>query len=121
MGGHLVQGHIDATGKVLSLTPRGGAILVRYGAPPAVMRYVVPKGFIAIDGVSLTIVDYNVDSFSVSLVGYTQQNTNLAGRKPGDLVNLEVDIIAKYVEKLLGRESPGITRQFLAEHGFATS
>lgn len=120
LGGHLVQGHIDATGKVLSLTPVEGAILVSYWAPSEVMRYIVPKGFIAVDGASLTVVNCNMTSFTISLVAFTQQNTNLAGRKPGDLVNLEVDIIAKYVEKLRGGEASGITQEFLAKHGFAT-
>ena len=84
------------------------------------MRYIVEKGFIAVDGVSLTVVEYDAGSFEVSLVGYTMENTNLGGRKAGDVVNLEVDIIAKYVERLREGKSP-ITMEFLAEHGFLTS
>jgi riboflavin synthase len=119
VGGHLVQGHVDATGKVLSLTPEGGAVIARFAAGPEVLRYVVEKGFIAVDGVSLTVIGYDRSSFSASLVGYTLGNTILAGRKVGDQVNLEVDIMAKYVEKL--REGRGgVTLDFLSEHGFTS-
>jgi riboflavin synthase len=120
VGGHLVQGHVDATGKVLSLVPEGGAVIARFAAAPEVLRYVVEKGFIAVDGVSLTVVGYDRSSFSTSLVGYTLDNTVFAGRKVGDQVNLEVDIMAKYVEKL--REGRGgVTLDFLAEHGFTST
>ncbi len=118
MGGHLVQGHVDATGKVVSLVPEDEALLVRYAAPEAVMRYIVEKGFIAIDGVSLTVIDFDSTSFRVSLVAYTREHTILGSKRVGDLVNLEVDIIAKYVERLLGKGGRGITMDFLAEHGF---
>ena len=117
MGGHFVQGHVDGMGKVLSAMPENKALVVRYEAPPEIMRYVVEKGFIAVDGVSLTVVECNATSFKVSLVAYTLENTNLGQRRPGDVVNLEVDIIAKYVERLRGAGS-GITLEFLAEHGF---
>jgi riboflavin synthase len=120
LGGHLVQGHVDATGRVLTLTPEADALKVRYGAPPEVMRYIVSKGFIAVDGVSLTVVDCDDTSFQVSLVGFTRSHTILAKRRPGDLVNLEVDIIAKYVERLTGKDKSGITLDFLASHGFLT-
>jgi riboflavin synthase len=120
LGGHLVQGHVDATGRVLTLTPEADALKVRYGAPPEVMRYIVSKGFIAVDGVSLTVVDCDVTSFQVSLVGFTRSHTILAQRRPGDLVNLEVDIIAKYVERLTGKDKSGITLDFLSSHGFLT-
>lgn len=120
LGGHLVQGHVDATGRVLMLTPEADALKVRYWAPPEVMRYIVSKGFIAVDGVSLTVVDCDVTSFQVSLVGFTRSHTILAQRRPGDLVNLEVDIIAKYVERLTGKDKSGITLDFLASHGFLT-
>jgi len=120
LGGHLVQGHVDDTGRVLMLTPEADALLVRYGAPPEVLRYIVPKGFIAVDGVSLTVVDCDTSSFQAALVGFTREHTNLAQRRPGDLVNLEVDIIAKYVERLTGKEKAGITLDFLSSHGFLT-
>ena len=118
MGGHLVQGHVDGTGRVLSLTPENQARIVRYSAPPQLMRYIVPKGFIAVDGVSLTVIDCDATSFTVSLVAYTQQNTTLARNRPGDLVNLEIDIVAKYLEGLGEAKNPGISIEFLAEHGF---
>jgi riboflavin synthase len=120
VGGHFVQGHVDATGKVVSLVPEGGAVIARLAGPPEVLRYVVEKGFIAVDGVSLTVVGYDKSSFSVSLVGFTLKNTILGSRKVGDQVNLEVDIMAKYVEKL--RESRGgVTLDFLSEHGFTST
>ena len=120
LGGHLVQGHVDATGRVLMLIPEADALQVRYWAPPEVMRYIVSKGFIAVDGVSLTVVDCDAAFFQVALVGFTREHTNLAQRRPGDLVNLEVDIIAKYVERLTSKEKAGITLDFLASHGFLT-
>lgn len=120
IGGHLVQGHVDATGRVLSLTPEGGAIVARFAAGPEVLRYVVEKGFIAVDGVSLTVVACDRSSFAVSLVGFTLSHTILGSRKIGDQVNLEVDIMAKYVEKL-GRSGGGVTLDFLSEHGFTST
>ena len=118
LGGHLVQGHIDSTGRVNSVTWDGDAMLLRFGAPPEVIRYMVAKGFIAVDGVSLTVVDFNTSSFLVSIVEYTRENTNLGNKRVGDLVNLEVDIIAKYVERLSQPRRPGVTIDFLQEHGF---
>jgi len=120
VGGHLVQGHVDATGTVASLVSEGKAVIAKFAASLEVLRYVVDKGFIAVDGVSLTVVGYDKSSFSVSLVGYTLKNTVLGSRKVGDQVNLEVDIIAKYVEKL--REGRGgVTLDFLSEHGFSST
>lgn len=118
LGGHFVQGHVDDTGKIVSLTPEGEAILMRVSTSPAIMRYVVEKGFIAVEGTSLTIVECDASSFMISLVGFTRENTVLGNKRPGDLVNLEVDIIAKYVEHLAGKEKSGITAEFLADHGF---
>ena len=121
LGGHFVQGHVDETGRVISITPEEEALLVRFEAPQEIMRYIVRKGFIAIDGVSLTVVECDSSAFEVSLVAYTQQTTNLAGKRPGDVVNLEVDIIAKYVERLRGEASSVVTMEFLAEHGFLST
>lgn len=121
LGGHLVQGHIDATGRVASIVPEDGATVMRIEAPPEVMRYVVAKGFIAIDGISLTVVSRDTSSFEVSIVDYTLKNTNLGNRKVGDLANLEVDMIAKYVEQFDKSRNPGITFDFLKEHGFIAS
>lgn len=118
MGGHLVQGHVDDTGSVSSINVEGAALLMSFAAPPGVMRYVVPKGFIAVDGVSLTIASREAGTFTVSLVGYTREHTVLGARKTGDVVNLEVDIIAKYVEQLSQPDGKGVTAEFLQEHGF---
>ncbi len=117
-GGHFVQGHADGTGKVMSLLPEEGATIARISAPVELMPYIVSKGFIAVDGVSLTVMDYDDVSFSVSLVSYTKEHTIFGIRKPGDVVNLEVDIIAKYAEKLQNRDERGVTIDFLEEHGF---
>jgi riboflavin synthase len=118
IGGHIVQGHIDDTGKVIEAVKEGGAVLMRFRAKPELMRYIVEKGFIAIDGTSLTVTTRDADSFGVSLVGFTRANTILADRKPGDTVNLEVDVIAKYVESLSIKQTAPITAEFLREHGF---
>ena len=116
-GGHFVQGHVDGTGKISAARAEGNALILKFDALKEIMRYIVEKGFIAVDGVSLTVVECNPTSFSVSLVGITQAETTLGGRKAGDIVNLEVDILAKYVDKLSRGES-GITKEFLTEHGF---
>jgi riboflavin synthase len=118
LGGHLVQGHVDDVGRVDSVDREGGAIIMGFTAPFELMRYIVVKGFIAIDGVSLTVVTKDAGSFQVSIVDYTQKNTTLGVRRVGDLVNLEVDIIAKYVAELSQDHRPGLTREFLREHGF---
>jgi riboflavin synthase len=118
LGGHLVQGHIDDTARVISVTPRGDSTLVGFEAPPRLTAYIVEKGFIAVDGVSLTIVSKDNSSFQVSLVGYTRQHTILGKLRVGGLVNLEADIIAKYVEQFNQKRSSGITIDFLQEHGF---
>ena len=99
-GGHVVQGHVDATGEVISIEPEGESRLFKFEAPPSVMRYVVEKGFIAVDGTSLTVVSCSHRAFSVAIVPYTWENTVLGSRKVGDAVNLEADIMAKYVERL---------------------
>ena len=100
-GGHIVQGHVDSTGTVESITEDGEEdLLVRCEAPPSVMRYVVEKGFIAVDGISLTVVNCDSRSFVVAVIPFTRDNTVLATTRVGDSVNLEADIIAKYVERL---------------------
>ena len=121
MGGHLVQGHIDTTGKIASMKWQGNSMIVGIDTPPSVMRYIVEKGFISVDGISLTVVGRDDTSFRVSIVGFTRQNTTLGDRKVGDIVNLEVDIIAKYVEQFTKPQDKGITPDFLAEHGFLIS
>jgi riboflavin synthase len=121
VGGHLVQGHVDDTGKIAAMTREGEAFLITFEASPEVMRYIVPKGFIAVDGVSLTVAGRDTGSFMVSVVDYTRQHTILGSQKVGDIVNLEVDVIAKYVEQLSQSQSTGITADFLQEHGFPVS
>jgi riboflavin synthase len=118
LGGHLVLGHVDDTGEVVSAGNEEDARLVRISARDRLMRYIVNKGFIAVDGVSLTIADLDDVSFAVSLVTYTMEGTTLGGRRPGDIVNLEVDILAKYVENLREREGQRLTPEFLSEYGF---
>ena len=118
MSGHLVQGHVDNTGRIIALEWEGEALLLQFEAPTEVLRYIVPKGFIAVDGLSLTITEKDSSSFRVSVVEYTRQNTTLGSRKKGDVVNLEVDIIAKYVAQFTQPQTGGLTAEFLIEHGF---
>ncbi|MDY6836134.1 MAG: riboflavin synthase [Chloroflexota bacterium] len=118
IGGHFLQGHIDTTGSVLSVKPEGDALIMRFTAPQEIMHYVVEKGFIGIDGLSLTIIQRQETSFDVSLVSYTQEHTVLGQKCPGDTVNIEVDIIAKYVEQFVRKEKEGVTIDLLMEEGF---
>ena len=101
LGGHLVQGHVDGTGVIDSVSSEGDARLVRFTAPPEVLRYVVEKGSIAVDGVSLTVAAVDDSSFSVGLIPETLERTTLGSAAAGRRVNLEVDLLAKYVEKLV--------------------
>ena len=101
MGGHFVQGHVEGTGRVKSVAEDGPALLIRVSAAPELMRYIVAKGFIAIDGASLTVVDRDDAGFSVTIIPLTQEWTTLGRSQPGDRVNLETDILAKYVEQLI--------------------
>ena len=119
-GGHIVQGHVDGTGRLVSRRREGDALVVGFAVPQGLARYIVSKGFVAVDGVSLTVVESGRASFSVSLVTYTQQHVALLDKRPGDRVNLEVDILAKYIERFVGGrvEAPGLTREMLAENGY---
>jgi riboflavin synthase len=101
--GHIVQGHIDGTGTLAALTPDGDSLRVRIAAPPALLRYIVPKGFIAVDGASLTVIDVLPDAFTFMLIAYSRAHLALPRRPLGCRVNIELDILAKYVEKLVGR------------------
>lgn len=100
LGGHLVQGHVDGTGTVTGREPAEHWELVRISMPPQLSRYLVTKGSIAVDGVSLTVVEVTGTEFTVSLIPTTLRLTTLGHRRPGDMVNLEVDVVAKYVERL---------------------
>ena len=101
IGGHFVQGHIDGTGMLAGRTPDGDSLRIAVSAPPDVLRYLVPKGYVAVDGTSLTVIDVQGDRFTFMLVAYTQQHIALPTRKLGDRVNLEVDVLAKYAEKFI--------------------
>ena len=106
LSGHIVRGVVEATGALLSLTPESDAIIARYGAPPDILRHTVVKGPITVDGVSLTVIAKDAESFSVSLVQFTREHTNLTRKQPGDSINLESDIIARYVDELLTETKP---------------
>jgi riboflavin synthase len=123
LGGHIVSGHVDGVGIITGKEKNDNAILVRIQAENAVMRYIVKKGSITIDGISLTVVDYGEAWFSVSLIPHTALMTTLGFKGPGARVNLEGDIIGKYVEKMLGiggrqEEKPALSAEFLRQHGF---
>jgi riboflavin synthase len=102
LGGHIVQGHVDGTGQILQRTPSEHWEVVEVSLPPEIARYLVPKGSITVDGISLTVVEVADESFTVSLIPETLARTTLGFKRPGDPVNLEVDVVAKYVERLLG-------------------
>jgi riboflavin synthase len=102
LGGHVVQGHVDGVGTVLEVVPDGFARRLRVQAPGYVLRYIVSKGSVAVDGVSLTVAECDDASFTVSLIPETLERTNLGRARAGTRVNLEVDVLAKYVEKLVG-------------------
>ncbi|MGV9993451.1 riboflavin synthase [Streptomyces sp. NPDC003374] len=107
LGGHIVQGHVDGTGTVLERTPSEHWEVVRISLPADLSRYVVEKGSITVDGISLTVVEAGPDYFTVSLIPTTLALTTLGLKQPGDPVNLEVDVVAKYVERMLGDRVPG--------------
>lgn len=125
IGGHMVQGHVEAVGRVRAVESRGESAEMTIDAPPDLLRYVVHKGSIAVDGVSLTVASLEGAGFRVALIPHTLAATTLGERRPGDAVNLETDLIAKYVERLLGdraapaAEGSGVTMDLLREHGFA--
>ncbi|MAN94563.1 MAG: riboflavin synthase [Chloroflexi bacterium] len=103
MGGHIVQGHVDGTGRIMSTKRDGDSTIFRIRVPKRLNRYIVEKGFVAVDGISLTVVKIGASSFTLAVIPYTLKNTNLAALSVGDRVNLETDILAKYVESLLDR------------------
>ncbi len=120
MGGHYVQGHVDGTGQVVSTTGEGGSVVIRIAAPADVLRYVVERGYVSIDGASLTVVRLRPAGFDVSLVYHTQQTITLPARPAGAHVNIEVDVIGKYVERLVGQSAGGgVSLDLLRRNGFA--
>jgi len=124
LGGHLVSGHVDGVGRILGRKPEGDSIWLTFEAPVEVMRYVVYKGSIAVDGISLTVAACDDETFSVSIIPHTSEQTTLTEKKDGAAVNLEADLIGKYVEKLLAphaesRIQSGVTMEKLREQGYA--
>ncbi len=101
IGGHLVQGHVDATGRITGVRSEGESKIYEFAVPRRLSRYIVEKGSIAIDGISLTVVRSRPGRFTVSLLAYTLSRTTLGRKKPGDRVNVEIDVLAKYIEKLI--------------------
>jgi riboflavin synthase len=120
LGGHMVSGHVDGLGKVVSVTNDGRSQRWTFEVPPNLTRYIAAKGSICIDGTSLTVNEVSGNRFGVNLIPHTVEHTTFADRKAGDAVNLEVDVVARYVERLLGAGTGnGIDEDFLREHGFA--
>jgi riboflavin synthase len=124
LGGHIVQGHVDGRGRFLSADEHGGSWTVRIGYPPELACYLVFKGSVAVEGISLTVAALNEDHFEVAVIPKTWAVTNLSHLHPGDPVNLEADIIAKYVERILsvgarrGESAPALTLERLSELGY---
>jgi len=117
LGGHFVLGHVDGTGRILSKTQKSGSVIFAIQTDEALARYIVEKGSVAIDGISLTINKVENGRFYANIIPHTAEKTTLLVKKEGDLVNIETDILGKYVEKLL--QSPrGIDNNFLEKHGF---
>jgi riboflavin synthase len=117
VGGHFVLGHIDTTSKILSQTQKSGSFILAVEIDTNLSRYIVEKGSVAIDGISFTVNKLEKGRFYVNIIPHTAENTTLVAKRVGDLVNIETDILGKYVEKLL--HSPrGIDNDFLAQHGF---
>ena len=117
LGGHFVLGHVDAKGRILSKTQKSGSMVFTIAVDEPVARYIVEKGSVAVDGISLTVNRVEKGRFYVNIIPHTAANTTLVGKKEADLVNIETDILGKYVEKLLQRPG-GVDKNFLAEHGF---
>lgn len=126
LGGHIVSGHIDGTGRIVSLKEDKNAILMKIQADGAILRYIVEKGSVALDGISLTVVQVGSRDFTVSLIPHTRQVTNLSVKGEGSLINIENDVVGKYVAKLLqpadesvdAATQSSITMDFLKENGF---
>lgn len=123
LGGHIVTGHIDGVGQVLERRELERFTLFRVSIPPGLERYIIEKGSVAVDGISLTVNGCDHRSFSLAIIPHTARLTTLSFRRPGDRVNIEVDIVGKYIEKLLfssggGEKGSGLSLEFLGRHGF---
>jgi riboflavin synthase, alpha subunit len=120
LGGHLVSGHVDGLGKVISIAPDGRSQRWVFEVPATISRYIAAKGSVCIDGTSLTVNEVNGPRFGVNLIPHTVGHTAFRARRAGDAVNIEVDVIARYVERLLASgEAPRLDEAFLKQHGFA--
>ncbi len=118
-GGHIVSGHIDGVGKILSIRPEGNALLIDVAAENFLLRQIAPKGSVALDGISLTVVNVGSENFSVSMIPHTRAVTNFQNKRVGSHVNIETDVLAKYVNRLLNfKASTNITTNFLEANGF---
>lgn len=118
LGGHIVLGHVDTVGRVLSKNLAGESVRMKIGFERSYARYVIEKGSIAIDGVSLTVNEVFKDAFSVNIIPHTAQSTSLTPKSPGDRVNLEFDVLGKYVESLLNKETGMSLKDLLTKQGF---
>ena len=119
-GGHIVSGHIDGTGEILNIRPEGNAVFIDVSAQSNILRQIAAKGSVALDGISLTVVDAASEKFSVSMIPHTLTVTNFKFKRVGSIVNIETDILAKYIDRLLYyKQSPiELTREVLAQNGF---
>ena len=123
LGGHIVSGHIDGTGEIVKFADEGNAILMTISADSSLLRYIVEKGSVALDGISLTVAAVTDSDFTVSLIPHTREVTNLGSKKVGSSINIEADVLGKYVEKMLGgnhapTQKSTMTLDFLRENGF---
>lgn len=117
-GGHIVSGHIDGTGTITSITREDNAHIITIATDSNILRYIVYKGSVALDGISLTVANVSNDSFTVSIIPHTGEETTLLNKKTGYKINIECDVIGKYVERFTSKKSSGITLEFLKENGF---
>ena len=119
LGGHIISGHIDGVGKISKIVAEGNALLINVTAESALLRQIAAKGSVALDGISLTVVDAGAENFTVSMIPHTREVTNFKNKRVGSLVNIETDILAKYIERLTNfKQKTTITEDFLIENGF---
>ena len=118
LGGHIVSGHIDGVGTIKSMKPEGNAIMITVKTEKNLLRYIATKGSIALDGMSLTVVNAGENDFSVSLIPHTRDVTNFKYKQVGSLINIEVDVMARYIERLMNFKTTTISKDFLLENGF---
>ncbi len=119
-GGHLMTGHVEGKGQMMRKERQGGSWKFTFAVDRRVVRYVVMKGSVGVDGISLTVVDCGLGWFTVSIIPFTMEHSNIGLKRPGETVNIEPDILAKYIEQMINGKTPGtnITEEFLKEHGF---